>query len=178
MAETTTLARPYAKAVFELADAKKAVQQWSDDLAVLSLVAKDPQMSKALAHPGLGSDMKADLVVDTCGQKLSKDGINLVKVLADTGRLALLPEISVLFEEHKALLESTVDVTVETAFEIEAEQQKKLQEALQKKLDRKVTLQTTINQSLIGGVVIRAGDTVIDASIRGRLTKLAEAVNS
>jgi F-type H+-transporting ATPase subunit delta len=178
MAENTTLARPYSKAVFELAVAQAAIQQWSLDLDLLAVVAKDVQMARALAYPGLTNEQKADLVVDVCGKHLSKEGDNLVRVLAQHGRLPLLPEISVLFEQHKALLDLTVDVTVESAFEIEDLQKKKLQESLQKKLNRKVVLQTTINKSLIGGVVIRAGDTVIDASIKGRLTKLAEAVNS
>ena len=178
MAETTTLARPYAKAVFELAKSQGTIDQWSADLNLLSVVVEDAQMVRILAHPGLSSGQKADLIAETCGTQLSKDGDTLVRVLAESARLPLLPEISALFEQMKALLELTMDVTVESAFEIQAVQQEILQASLEKKLNRKVNMVTSLNKALIGGVVIRAGDLVIDASIKGRLNKLAEAVNS
>lgn len=178
MAETTTLARPYAKAAFELAREGNSLSQWSEDLAKLATVVSDALMKKVLSHPGLTSEQKAEVVLESVSGGLRPQASNFVKALSMYHRLPLLPEVASLFEQHRASLESTVDVTVESAFEIEEAAQSRLAGALQKKLNRKVTLQTTLNRDLIGGVVIRAGDTVIDASVRGRLQKLVEAVQA
>lgn len=178
MAELTTLARPYAKAAFESADAAGQLQQWSDMLALAAAVAQQDGMVKVLLSPALTSAQKAQAFIDVCGDELNEGVANLLKALADNKRLTLLPYIQQLFEQHKAQREQSVDVEVTTAFELSGELQDKLAKALSAKLDRVVTLTTTVDKAILGGALIRAGDTVIDGSVRGRLAKLAEAMNS
>ncbi len=178
MAELTTLARPYAKAAFESADAAGDLQKWSDMLALAAAVAQQDGMIKVLVAPGLTADQKAQAFVDVCGEDLDNRAVNLIRTLADNQRLALLPQIQQLFEQHKAQREQSVDVVVTTAYELSGELQDKLAKALSAKLNRVVTLSASVDKSLLGGALIRAGDTVIDGSVRGRLAKLAEAMNS
>ncbi|WP_020405478.1 F0F1 ATP synthase subunit delta [Hahella ganghwensis] len=178
MAESITLARPYAKAAFELARDTSQLNEWSEQLALTAALAGDQDMVRILAHPALTSDQKAQVMIDVCEGKLSEGVQNFAKVLAENGRLALLPEIAELFEQLKSQQEATVDVTVETAFELNSEQEEKLAQSLKSKLSRNINLQAQVNKGLIGGVVVRAGDMVIDASVRGRLAKLAETVGS
>ncbi len=178
MAESITLARPYAKAAFELARDAKQLSEWSEQLGYTAALATDQDMVKIVNHPALTSDQKAQIMIDVCEGKLSDGSQNFVKVLAENHRLALLPEIAELFEQFKSQQEATVDVTVETAFELNSEQEEKLAQSLKSKLSRNINLQTQVDKSLIGGVLVRAGDMVIDASVRGRLAKLAETVGS
>lgn len=177
MAELTTLARPYAKAAFIAARDESDLAGWSKALATAAAVSQADRVQSILSAPNLTAEQKAKAFVAVCGDELSGKQQNFVQVLADNRRLALLPEISVLFELYKANQEKSLDVTVETAFEIDAALEKKLVEALSKKLDREVTLSTAVDKALLGGALIRAGDTVIDGSVRGRLAKLAEAMN-
>ncbi|MDX1799692.1 MAG: F0F1 ATP synthase subunit delta [Marinobacter sp.] len=178
MAELITLARPYANAVFAAAQQSKQLDEWSDMLAFAAAVASDPQTKALVTHPTLPDDKKAAAFADFCEGKLSEQGQNFVALLAENRRLLLLPEITVLFEGLRAQLERSVSVELATPFELTEEQTNKLVEALSRKLDRKVNLSTAMDKTLIGGVVIRAGDVVIDASVRGKLKKLAEAIGS
>ena len=178
MAESITIARPYAKAAFEAAKEKGALTVWSDMLAYSSAVALDENMRVVLDHPALTSEQKAQLFSDVCGDKLTTEGKNFVSVLSEHDRLGLVPDIAELFENFKAQLEQSVDVEVESAFELGKEQQDKLVQALSKKLDRSVVVSSTVNQALIGGAIIRAKDLVIDASVRGKIAKLAEAISA
>ncbi|NIB39481.1 F0F1 ATP synthase subunit delta [Pseudomaricurvus alkylphenolicus] len=178
MAELTTLARPYAKAAFEFADAAGDLQKWSDMLALAAAVSQQDGMIKALSSPSLTADNKAKAFVEVCGEELNEKAANLVSALAMNGRLALLPEIQALYEQHKAQREQSVDVEVTTAFELSGELQDKLAKALSAKLNREVTLSSSVDKAILGGALVRAGDTVIDGSVRGRLAKLAEAMNS
>ncbi len=178
MAESITIARPYAKAAFQAAKDSDALAQWSDMLHYASAVAADETMSVVLDLPGLTSEQKAEIFTDACGENLSQDGKNFIVILAQNKRIGLLPEIANLFEHFKAQLEKSVDVEVESAFELGSEQQDKLAQALSKKLDRHVVISSTVNQSLIGGAIIRAHDLVIDASVRGKIAKLAEAIGA
>ena len=178
MAELTTLARPYAKAVFAEAQEKNALDAWSDDLAILAAFAADADMAKVLVHPSLTAEQQAQALTDVCGDKLNDAAKNLVAVLAENKRLPLLPEIAVLFEELKAQLQNTVDVVVTSAQELNSDQADKLAQALKAKLNCDVRLTSEIDESLIGGAIIRAGDLVIDGSITGKLSKLAEAMKS
>lgn len=178
MAELTTLARPYAKAAFESADAAGELQKWSDMLTLAAAVSQQDGMIKALVSPALTAQQKAKAFVDVCGDELNTSAVNLMNVLADNQRLTLLPQIQELFEYHKAQREQSVDVEVTTAFELAGDLQDKLAKALSAKLDREVSLTTSVDKTLLGGALVRAGDTVIDGSVRGRLAKLAEAMNS
>ena len=178
MAELTTLARPYARAAFESARADSQLSEWAEALAVAAAVSGEPKVKQLLTAPGLTAAQKSAAFTDVCGSELSDKFKNFVSVLADNKRLALLPFIQTLFLDLKSQLEKAINVEVTTAFEISAEAQSNLVIALTKKLDRVVTLESNIDKSLIGGAVIRAGDTVIDGSVKGRLAKLAEAMNS
>ena len=178
MAESITIARPYAKASFEAAKATDSLDAWSSMLAAASAVAKEENMVVVLDHPALTSKAKADTFCDVCGDALNQEARNLIHVLSENNRIALLPEISELFEAFKAQLEQSVDVEVESAYDLGSEQQEKLAQALSKKLDRKVNVTSTVNASLMGGAIVRANDLVIDASVRGKLAKLAEAISA
>ncbi len=176
MAELITLARPYAKAAFEYARADKALDQWSSSLAVVASVVQQPAVEELLDSPTLTSEQKATALFDLCGDELDKKAKNFVAVMADNKRLALLKEVQQLFEDFKSQQEKFADITVSTAFELDSAVEKALAEKLSKALESEVSLSTDIDKSLIGGVVISAGDMVIDGSVRGRLTKLAETI--
>jgi F-type H+-transporting ATPase subunit delta len=178
MAELSTLARPYAKAAFEYAVEAKDLQGWSNSLALAASVSQEPAVEKLLTSPSITAAKQAEAVQDICGDKLASACQNFISILSENRRLQLLPQISQQFEIMKANLEKAVDVDVVAAAKLDAAQQKTLSEALSAKLERKVNLQVSLDKSLIGGAVIRAGDTVIDGSIRGRLTKLAESLNT
>jgi F-type H+-transporting ATPase subunit delta len=178
MAELTTLARPYAKAVFAAAEDQNAIDLWDQALAFAAQVAADQQVKNILANPGLSEQRKAELFVDCFEEPLPEALRNFLSILAENKRLALLPAISALFRMYRADLEKSVNLTIDTAFELSAEEQQKLIDALSKKLERKVELEATVDQSLIGGVVVRTGDLVIDASVRGKLARMAKALGS
>ncbi|MDF1763767.1 MAG: F0F1 ATP synthase subunit delta [Oleibacter sp.] len=178
MAELTTIARPYAKAVFAEAGEKKTLDAWSENLALLAAVAADDKIAKILVKPSLSSKQQADVLIDVCGDKLNDAAKNLVALLAENKRLALLPEIAARYEELKAQLQNTVDVIVTSAVELSSEQADKLAVALKARLQCDVRMTSEIDESLVGGAIIRAGDLVIDGSIKGKLSKLAEAMKS
>jgi F-type H+-transporting ATPase subunit delta len=178
MAELSTLARPYAKAAFEYALARNDLAGWSKQLGTAAAVAQTPTLTKLLSSPSLTAEQRAKALLDVCGDALDANGRNFVKVLADNKRLALLPDIALLFEQLKANQEKSVDVDVVSAFPLESAVAERLAQALRGKLQRDVTINASVDQSLIGGVLVRAGDIVIDGSVRGRLAKLALAMNS
>ncbi|RMF18215.1 MAG: F0F1 ATP synthase subunit delta [Gammaproteobacteria bacterium] len=178
MAESTTLARPYAKAAFEFARDADRLNAWADALAFMAYVVRDPAMATLIGDPRVSGDQLAQLVIDVLDGKLDDAQQNFVRLLAENKRLALIPQIEEIFRRHKASEEASVDVTIETAYALDNEQESLLAEALKKKLNRTVNVSSEVNAHLIGGVVIRAGDLVIDGSIRGRLNKLAEALAS
>jgi F-type H+-transporting ATPase subunit delta len=178
MAELSTLARPYAKAAFQYAADASDLQGWSDSLAVAAVVASQDVVVKLLSSPSYTATQQAEKTIEVCGDALNEKSRSFVQVLAENHRLQLLPQIYQQFEVLKANREKTVEVSVVSASEISTEQQDKLASALSSKLEREVNMQVSIDDSLIGGVVVRAGDTVIDGSIRGRLAKLAEVLNS
>jgi len=178
MAESITIARPYAKAAFQAAKAQGTLTDWSDMLSYAAAVATDENMISVLDHPALTSEQKANVFSEVCGDKLSEQGKNFVVVLSENDRLGLVSDISDLFEVFKSQQEQSVDVEVESAFELGSEQQDKLAQALSDKLDRKVVVSSTTNEELIGGAIIRAKDLVIDASVRGKIAKLAEAISA
>ena len=178
MAELTTLARPYAKAAFAEAVEKNALEQWSDMLSVASQFAADENLAKVLVHPSLTAEQQATALTDLCGDKLNQAGKNFLMILGENKRLTLLPEIVEAFEELKAAQEHAIDVTVTSAFNLTDVQQETLSQALKNKLQCDVRLTGEVDPLLVGGVIIRAGDLVIDGSVRGKLAKLAEAMDS
>ncbi len=173
MSDFTTAARPYANAVYDTARENNALDSWSEALANLANVISDSQMSELLDNPELGKIQKGELVVQVLGDKLTEQQQNLVKLMAENGRLKLMPDVVEQFEVARAKAENKIDAEVISAFELTAEQTNELVNTLKNKLGCDITLTTTIDESLIGGVVIKAGDTIIDASMKSQLDSLA-----
>ncbi len=171
--ESSTLARPYAEAIFERAQETDRMAEWSDRLAFLAAVIERPEMDVVIGNPRLDRERMTELLLEIGEGHLDDEGQNLVRLLVHNGRVALLPRITELFEQRKADAEGVIDVRVTSAYAMKPAQQKKLAEALEKKLGKKVEISSEKDPSLIGGVLIRAGDTVIDGSVRGRLRRLA-----
>jgi F-type H+-transporting ATPase subunit delta len=178
MAELTTLARPYAKAAFEAAVEGGKLGDWSASLALVSAVVSDSSVKAALSSPSLTGEKQAQLLVDLCGDEIIGQVKNFVAILAENKRIPLMPEIVALFEALKANQEMKVDVNVTSAFPLTDALQEKLAASLKAKLQRDVVLHSETDKSLIGGAVIRAGDLVIDGSVRGKLAKLAESMKA
>ncbi|HEY6130397.1 MAG TPA: F0F1 ATP synthase subunit delta [Halioglobus sp.] len=178
MAELSTIARPYAKAAFEYARDSQQLSQWAEQLATAAAVASDDGVTAALNDPALTADQQARILIDVCGDTLGDQTRNFIAVLAANKRMALLPEIYQLFAQYKANQEKAVDVEVISAFDLADGTRDKLAEVLGRKLERQVKVRTSTDRNLLGGVLIKAGDLVIDGSVRGRLNKLAAAMNS
>ena len=178
MAESITLARPYAKAAFEFASGHQSIDEWSLALELLTKVTKDDAMQGIIQNPSLTSVQKAAVISDVCGEQLNEPTKNFVTLVAENNRLNLISEIAELFEIQKRLRNQSVDVEVITAFDLQDEQQELLVNVLTNKLERKVNIKASTDKSILGGVVIYTEDQHIDVSIRGRLMKLAEAINS
>lgn len=171
--DVTTIARPYAEAVFARAVQTDKLDLWSDMLELLAAAARDPALSGLIASPKLDRSQMTELMLEIGGARLSDEGQNLVRLLVANDRLAVLPEIASHFEARKSEHEGTLDVTVTTAFELEPEQEQQLSEALKRKLGREVRVSSHEDPELIGGFHVRAGDLVIDGSVSGQLNQLA-----
>jgi F-type H+-transporting ATPase subunit delta len=178
MADKTTIARPYAKAAFEAANGGKHLGPWSETLRTAAAVVQDPRVHQLLGNPMVGSAELAKLIMDLAGPQLDEPGRNLIRTLADNRRLTYLPEISTLFDELKDEAEGMIDVTVTSAAPLEAGQRETLSAALERRLKRQVRLQCETDPSLLGGAVLRAGDLVIDGSVRSRLDRIAFALTA
>jgi F-type H+-transporting ATPase subunit delta len=173
MADRRTIARPYARAAFYEARADKRLADWSKAINTGAVVVKDERVERLLGNPHVTPQQLAELVIGIAGNGLDQDGRNFVQTLAENRRLAYLPEIAVLFEELKSAEEGIVDVTVTSAAPLDEKQKLSLAEALAKKLKRQVRLHCETDRKLIGGAVLRAGDLVIDGSLRTRLERIA-----
>ncbi len=178
MAELTTLARPYATAVFNVAKSAGKLALWDEYLQSMAGIAVQEKVQHFLASPSLTAEQKSEAFAKLLGEDVDQEVKNFVSVLAENKRLELLPEISVLFAALKAAQEQSIAVSISAAFDVSEAQVATLTQALKKKLDRDVTLTTEVDKSLIGGAILRAGDTVIDGSVKGRLIKLAESLNA
>ena len=172
MAEKTTVARPYAQAVFALAQEQSDLKGWSDTLQLLAQIVSDAEMAAMLDNPKVTVEQTTDVITAVCGDNINESGKNLVKVLAENDRLELLPEISTLYEVERASVEGTVNAVVTSATELNDAQKQKIADALKSRLGRDVSLECDIDESLLGGAIIRAGDVVIDGSVIGKLNKL------
>ncbi len=176
MAEKSTIARPYAQAAFELAQDKNDLRAWSEMLALGAMIVSDEQLTRLIDNPEVSKDALLEVILKVAGDRLDTVGRNFIRVLADNGRLNVLPEIALLYEQHRAEAERYVDAEVISAFPLSDAQQQTLVDSLKKKLGREIRLTTSIDESLIGGAVVRAGDLVIDGSITGHLNKLAQTL--
>lgn len=178
MAELTTVARPYAKAAFQLAQSEGKLAEWSDMLALAARVIANAEFAAYVARPKLSAKDQADALLVVVSDQLNEQGQNFIRQLAGNKRLAALPAISESFNELRAQAEGAVDVAVTAAFAMSDEQQAAMARVLTEKLSRQVKLTTAVDASLIGGAVIHAGDLVIDASVRGKLGKLRATLNT
>ena len=185
MADNNTVARPYAQAVFEVAQENDALAELSESLAAASELLGDGQVAAFLARPALNDDERLAFLQDLFTKAVGKGsvfaggsdhGTNFLKLLLENGRVVALPEISQQFEALKADVENSVEAVVTAAAPLSAAQEKEIAASLEARLGRDVRVSTEIDENLIGGAVIRAGDVVIDGSLRARLEGLANAL--
>ncbi len=176
MAEIATIARPYANAVFALAKQRDELPKWSRTLGLLSAAVSTDQVQALVNAPTLSTEVKAHQLVKVAGEELDLGSRRFVHVLAENGRLDLLGEIASQFEALKANAERTLDVEIAAAVELSAGQQAAFARALRQRFDQEVQVEAVVDAKLIGGAVVRAGDTVIDGSVRGRLVRLVDAL--
>jgi len=176
--ELTTIARPYARAAFSQGlDEASGLANWSRMLGMLSAAIQDDAVRSTLENPLLTRAQQSELVIEIMGDELSQQGRNFVTVLTENGRISLMVTISGIFELLKANHEKTMDVEVTSAYEVSDEDGNKLSEALKSRLQREVNLTASVDSALIGGIVVRTEDTVIDNSVRGKLDRLAQVLN-
>jgi len=186
VADNNTVARPYAEAVFEVARENDALDELSASLAAASELLGDGQVVTFLGEPALTDEQRLEflqgLFAAAAGEEGSvfaggsEHGTNFLKLLLENGRVAVLPEISEQFAALKAKVENTIDAVITAAAPLSAAQEKEIASSLAEKLGRDVRISTEIDENLIGGAVIRAGDVVIDGSLRARLEGLANAL--
>ncbi len=177
MSELTTVARPYAKAAFDFAVEKSDIENWQSMLVFAGEVANNEAMSELLAGSVAASKL-ADIFISICGEQLNENGQNFIKVLAENERLAALPAIAESFNALKTEYEKVLDVDVTSASELGVEQQTKVSAALEKRFARKIQLNCNVDPSLVAGLIIRAGDTVIDGSVNSKLNRLKDALQA
>lgn len=177
MSEAITVARPYALAAFDEARKSNDLKNWSDVLQAAVTAVENAQVHTLITSPRVPRNQLQDLMLALCGgDKLNKKIINFIKLLVEAQRLILLPEIAAIFEVMRAEAEMSVDVVVTSAFELNDAQKQKIAAAMKKRLGRDIRLNCETDQKLLGGIVIRAGDKVIDGSARTHLTELANAL--
>ncbi len=178
MAERTTIARPYADAAFATAREADALAQWSGMLQLAEGIGADPRMAEALSSPRLDAGGKASLFLSIAGERFSAEMRNFVRILIDTGRIGLLPELRVLFEGLRHQAEGVAKVRIETARPLDEAQLAAITAALGKRFGKRIEALTVVNPELIGGARIAIGDTVIDGSVRGKLEAMKHALLS
>ena len=177
MSEVITVARPYAKAAFDVAVEHKALDQWLAMLTFAAEVAANTTMQELL-HGSLGTQKLGELFVQICGDQLNEQGQNLMKVMAENGRLSVLPEVLTEFVALKSELDRQLEADVCSASPLSNADIAKIQASLEKRYGRTVKLNCSVDPSLMAGLVIKAGDEIIDASVRNKLNRLAEALQS
>ena len=171
--DNSTVARPYAEAVFARAEETGKFDPWSEMLQFLAEAVKNPGLVAYIIDPMFGREKLTELMLEIGGERLDEEGKNLVRLLVQNDRLPVLPEILEIFEQLKAESQRIVNVHVRAAFELQPNQINNIAEMLKAKLGREITITTEEDPDLIGGIHIRAGDTVIDGSVRGHLQQLA-----
>lgn len=172
MVEKVTLARPYAKAAFEVARERGEFARWSQMLAAAAAVISDPRVAKLVNSPRVKPEELIDLIAAASGDSMDEQTRNFMLTLAQNRRLGVLPQIAEIFEELRAEVENVADVHVTSAVELNDAQREQLAAALNKRLRRAVRLHCDVDVSLIGGAIVRSGDFVIDGSLRARLERL------
>jgi F-type H+-transporting ATPase subunit delta len=177
MVELATLARPYAEAIFRLARQNNTLASWSDQLAMGADIVSDARMQVLIANPNISLDKVVEVVLSIAGRALDDPGGNLIRVLAENDRLALLPEIRNQYSALRAETEGVLEASVITAMALNKGQLDDLVASLRSKFSREVKVEVQVDPGLIGGAVIKLGDRVIDGSVRGRLQKMAATLS-
>ena len=173
MSELITAARPYARAAFQVANETNALERWDEMLGLCAAVAADQSVSALLRNPSLSWQQEAEIVEHICADQLDQSGVNFIRLLAENDRLSLLSDIAELFHQYRIEADDSIDAELISAYDTDQAAVDKIADSLSKRLGKKVSLSTSTDAALIGGAIIRAGDIVIDGSIRGRLEKLA-----
>ncbi len=176
MAENSTIARPYAQAAFDIAKAKSDLSLWSEMLMLAAMVAADSNMAEVIDSPHVKNEDVVTLFLDVCGDKLNAHGQNFIRVLAENKRLNILTDIALAYEQLRAEAEGTLDAEVISAFPLSDAQEKNIVASLKKRLGRDISLTTRVDDTLIGGAIIRAGDMVIDGSVTRHLDDLTHSL--
>jgi len=176
MAETATVARPYAEAVFGLADKAGSAANWLSILGSMAQVAANPEMQACIGNPNVGPKALYDLFIALCRQEFPAEARNFVRVLIANGRLGLLPEIHAQFGELKNEREGVLEAVIRTAFPLDNAQTNALVADVSRRFKRRVQPRVVVDKELIGGVHITVGDEVIDGSVRGKLEAMATAL--
>ena len=178
MAEARTIARPYPEAVFKLAKANNQLPVWSDRLHLRASIANDDRIRALIGDPKITSKRMSELLLSICGDRLNNEGRNFVLLLVENNRVAMLPQVSELFEQLKAQHEGVLEANITSAFDMNDGQLKDLVKNLEAKFKRKIEAKVFVNPELIGGVKVEIGDEVLDASVRGKLEAMAVALKS
>jgi len=178
MAESATIARPYAEAVFGLADKSGSAAKWLGWLAIMAQVAGNPEVQACIANPNLGAKQLYDLFIALCKQDFPAEARNFVRVLIANDRLGLLPEIHAQFGELKNEREGVLEAVIRSAFPLDNAQTTALVADVSRRFSRRVQPRVVVDKELIGGVHITVGDEVIDGSVRGKLEAMASALRS
>ena len=176
MAETITIARPYAEAAFKLARENESLGPWSQMLELLDVVVRDEQVTRCIGNPNVTGGQLESLLLGVCGERLDGAGRNFVQLLVQNNRLAVVPEIRALYEQLKLEHEGILEAQIQSAFEIDDAQVAQLVAKLETRYQRKVRAQVSVDPQLIGGVKIVVGDKVFDATVRGRLEAMSAAL--
>lgn len=176
MAENSTIARPYAQAAFDIAQGASSLPAWSDMIALAAMVAADTRMAEAIDSPHVKDEDVVTLFLEVCGDKLNAEGQNFIRVLAENKRLDILADIAITFEQLRADAEGTMDAEVISAFPLSDAQQQNIIASLKKRLGRDISLTTRVDDTLIGGAIIRAGDMVIDGTVSRHLDDLTHSL--
>lgn len=176
MAELQTLARPYAKAVFQLARDSGSLKEWSARLAAIAAAVQVPETAALIGHPRVTRQMLSDALAQSLGGSIGTEGQGMARLLAENGRLKLAPQIAEQFEALRAEAESRVDVEITSASEVHDAQRSALGAAIGQRLHRQVAIEWKTDESLIAGAVVRAGDLVIDGSVSGELARMKSAL--
>ncbi len=177
MSELTTIARPYAKAAFDFAVEANAIESWLEQLTFAAQVSQDDTIQAYLSG-GPSVEQAITLFLNVCGEQVDSKGQNLLKIMAENHRLPALLQVLEHFCELKAEYEQTVHVDVTSAVKLKVAETKTLSAALEKRLARKVKLNCKVDKSIISGLIIQAGDMVIDGSIQGKLNRLSQSLQS
>lgn len=177
MEESGTIARPYALAAFEQARHDGQVTEWAEMLEALETIGADPVVKGLIANPKVDNEAVTALILDVAGERLTSHGRNFLRLLGQNGRLGLLAAIRGIFEQEREALEGRGHVEVRSAYPLAPDEEGRISDAMSKRLGVRVSLSVSIDPGLIGGVVVRAGDLVIDASLRGRLDQLRQALS-